>query len=651
MGVQAMQPPSTGPPAALPPGSKRKITDLPCPSGPPEAKTARWDTPDDQTVLWDTLEAKNKPWDTLEPKNKSWDKPNSSSVRWEVSSTDRCRKNGTKDSSDAQNKTRDIPKIASKNEEVRLSNTSSLENSCNRLNDCLERLKPSQEKISCNSNALNADSNAWDRLKPPSDGENVAECATNRLNGTAEPLQRRSKNWDSLKLSQDEENVRWERRKPYKSENMDDSCNSSKIPEDSRKILKEPDTSIEFIASTARGTIALSCNLNKEKNAATDNESDKWDNEILSQDAKDVRLQCTSDTTNKKWDTEISTQDSKNIRWSEGERPNEDWDISETKNKQWDSAILTQDGKDVRWNGTDSEESRKNGSWDCSNGKNTRWESAEDCIARLRAVAIPVDNWRSPVSPKGTIVPDDEYEDDEDFEDDLSSDDDKCQTGGNGKSYLELGAAPLTRVQPPNARPRCCDGRSRWCQNPCYRQRRLAVLNMSMCKLARYRQCSDPSLRRSVLICNTLRRLEREMETEPPEPQYHHPPSEPLRLNSSSSSVNQEPQHQMNQAPSMISNNNGCSMHQQHQSLNGPTNGFNTNSGSTFYEQSLREMTSSGRATPFPSGTVPDTDSGLGEDEAMLNKPINWSSVLSLSSQTETDIEVLNNNEFYEDLD
>lgn len=69
----------------------------------------------------------------------------------------------------------------------------------------------------------------------------------------------------------------------------------------------------------------------------------------------------------------------------------------------------------------------------------------------------------------------------------------------NGKSYLELGASSQTNM-------RCCDGRTRWCHVPCYRQRRLAVLNLSMCKLARYRQCSDPSLRRSVLICNTLRR-------------------------------------------------------------------------------------------------------------------------------------------------
>lgn len=37
-----------------------------------------------------------------------------------------------------------------------------------------------------------------------------------------------------------------------------------------------------------------------------------------------------------------------------------------------------------------------------------------------------------------------------------------------------------------------------------------------------------------------------------------------------------------------------------------------------------------GRATPYPSSGLTDTDSGYGDDE----KPINWSSVLSLSSQS-----------------
>ncbi|KAJ8925387.1 hypothetical protein NQ315_009219 [Exocentrus adspersus] len=263
-----------------------------------------------------------------------------------------------------------------------------------------------------------------------------------------------------------------------------------------------------------------------------------------------------------------------------------------------------------------------------SPAKTGRWE-ADDCIARLQAVAVPADTWRAPTpSLAATLLTDDEFDDDE-FEDELS-DEERCgstipgparftqqpfnryhQTDywqyyqppqqqtirceENGKSYLELGASPPVRT-------RCCDGRTRWCHVPCYRQRRLAVLNLSMCKLARYRQCSDPSLRRSVLICNTLRRLEREMESEPPEPSYPTLPemSSPYR-------------------PSPVPESS--------------------------YEQSLRDMNCSGRATPFPS-TAPDTDSGLGEDE--MARPINWGSVLSLTSQT--DLESLNNNELYAEL-
>lgn len=63
------------------------------------------------------------------------------------------------------------------------------------------------------------------------------------------------------------------------------------------------------------------------------------------------------------------------------------------------------------------------------------------------------------------------------------------------------------------------------------------------------------------------------------------------------------------------------------------------------YEQSLRDMNCSGRATPFPS-SVTDSDSGLGDDES--TRPINWGSVLSLTSQT--DLESINNNELYAEL-
>ena len=151
----------------------------------------------------------------------------------------------------------------------------------------------------------------------------------------------------------------------------------------------------------------------------------------------------------------------------------------------------------------------------------------------------------------------------------------------NGKSYLELGSSY-------RANERCCEGsRSSWCRRgrACYRQRRLAVLNISMCKLARYRQFPDPSLHRSVLICNTLRYLEREMERD-----RSPPPMEPV-------------------LPAPLAQ------------LQPP-------------EQ--------GRLTPFPvSAAETDADSGIGDSED--SRSINWGSVLSLSSQSPLD--PLNNNE------
>lgn len=156
----------------------------------------------------------------------------------------------------------------------------------------------------------------------------------------------------------------------------------------------------------------------------------------------------------------------------------------------------------------------------------------------------------------------------------------------NGKSYLELGSSY-------RANERCCEGsRTSWCRRgrACYRQRRLAVLNISMCKLTRYRQFPDPSLHRSVLICNTLRHLEREMERDRSPP----PPMEPVA------------------APAPIAQ---------------------------------LQQPEQGRLTPFPmppsSSGETDVDSGIGDSDD--SRSINWGSVLSLSSQSPLD--PLNNNE------
>ncbi|XP_065225537.1 uncharacterized protein LOC135849175 isoform X2 [Planococcus citri] len=165
----------------------------------------------------------------------------------------------------------------------------------------------------------------------------------------------------------------------------------------------------------------------------------------------------------------------------------------------------------------------------------------------------------------------------------------------NGKSYLDLGSgsAPPTPQNSSNvfSSSRCCNPRTKWCMcgPSCYRQRRLTVLNISMCKLGRYRQFTDPSLYRSVLICNTLRYIEREMEQEGCFANNQQQP--PL--------IVLEPPPEPPRAP-----------------------------------------------TPYPQTSLPeDNDSGIGDD----NRSINWGSVLSLSSQS--DLDPLNNNDSLGELD
>ncbi|XP_059482092.1 histone-lysine N-methyltransferase 2B [Neocloeon triangulifer] len=158
----------------------------------------------------------------------------------------------------------------------------------------------------------------------------------------------------------------------------------------------------------------------------------------------------------------------------------------------------------------------------------------------------------------------------------------------NGKSYLELGSAASTVVKSRAAT---------------YRQQRHTVLNISMCKLSRFRQFPDPSLHRSVLICNTLRRIEREMEKDSQQeaaaaaPPAAAAPYQPPVVYPATPPPPSEP----------------------------------------FFE--LRDLASPApRATPFPSPHHP----GSADDSSSVSSSINWSSVLSLSSQS--DLDPLNNN-------
>ena len=144
----------------------------------------------------------------------------------------------------------------------------------------------------------------------------------------------------------------------------------------------------------------------------------------------------------------------------------------------------------------------------------------------------------------------------------------------NGKSYLELGGAAARA---------CCDGRAagRCASRRCYRERRLKMMNLCALKLARFRQTADPSLRRSVLVCNTLRGIEREMERESAEEAPAPTPLDAvLGARDAAAAV-------------------------------------------------LGARDAAGRATPFPAPPPPDRDSGYGDEEP---RAIDWGSVLSLSS-------------------
>lgn len=83
----------------------------------------------------------------------------------------------------------------------------------------------------------------------------------------------------------------------------------------------------------------------------------------------------------------------------------------------------------------------------------------------------------------------------------------------DGKSYIELGAMVPAVVPPQGSPPAVCPGWRRSRSQP-YRQQRFAVLHATMLKLGRHRRLTDPRLHKSVLLYNTMRSIERELETE-----------------------------------------------------------------------------------------------------------------------------------------
>ena len=149
------------------------------------------------------------------------------------------------------------------------------------------------------------------------------------------------------------------------------------------------------------------------------------------------------------------------------------------------------------------------------------------------------------------------------------------------------------------------------------------MLNMSLHKLHMARQRADSNLCRSVLICNMLRYIEEETEQEQRE---------------------QEATFASQQESPYWNNINN-------QNLNSfapptPAHPYRENSYSQStdgFEAPLKDFNSAFRQTPVPLLPTPveATEAG-GEEE----RGINWSSVLSLSSQS--DLDPINNNSFTE---
>ena len=254
----------------------------------------------------------------------------------------------------------------------------------------------------------------------------------------------------------------------------------------------------------------------------------------------------------------------------------------------------------------------------------------------------------------------------------------------NGKSYFELGNSNYCG---PNRMcngglgmmKNCCEGRNNlWCTaKQCYKEKRLKMMNLSMFKLARFRQASDQSLYRSVLICNTLKSLEKEIELENQiyhqRLQHHH--RHALHQNQTNIEFGQTFSRTGGESKQQQNNNisNENSIINCNNNLNTCNNSFSQPYNNTnnciinripsfsdpipYNEHHPLKDPSSGRATPFPSpgisslaaqNNTSDADSAFGDVDDVdsgSTRSIDWGSVLSLSSQSALD--PLSNNDIF----
>ena len=182
----------------------------------------------------------------------------------------------------------------------------------------------------------------------------------------------------------------------------------------------------------------------------------------------------------------------------------------------------------------------------------------------------------------------------------------------------------------------------------CYQSQRSRMLSLSLSKLHMARQSHDGSLRRSVLICNMLRYIEDETDKEAVAEANQFPNNSPMETQQETQQY--WPPNSMNQAVSppvsMASPSGGETSpiypmastpgSQQPPIFSAPNRELEP------YENTLKDFNSAFRSTPYSSPAHPgsDMDSGIADED----RGINWSSVLSLSSQSELD--PLNNNTF-----
>jgi len=240
----------------------------------------------------------------------------------------------------------------------------------------------------------------------------------------------------------------------------------------------------------------------------------------------------------------------------------------------------------------------------------------------------------------------------------------------NGKSYLQLGTVnhhlPVTPVlqpkpttltprRPPalhfrpappipmrqgNSAPPCdhsaCLSRR---SSPCYRQQRSRMLNMSLHKLHLARQRADSNLCRSVLICNMLRHIEEESEREQREQEATFNQRHAESQHGSDSPY----WNGINSQNTINSFSNPPPTPNPYRTDNSYNNTSTTPNTESSFEPPLKDFNSAFRQTPLPP--IPTSDSSNGQDEERGG--INWSSVLSLSSQS--DLDPLNNNAFSAD--